>query len=78
VPRQQSPSTCAFGVRVRERRTQLGLSQRALAERAEMDWSYVAQVERGERNIALRNILKLAAALDLDPGHLLSGLAPDE
>jgi transcriptional regulator with XRE-family HTH domain len=45
-----------------------------LAERAAMDWSYVAQVERGERNIALINILRLAETLELDAGDLFRGL----
>lgn len=41
-----------------------------------MDWSYVSQVERGERNIALMNILRLALALEIDAGELVGGLTP--
>lgn len=63
-----------FGARVRKRRQALGLTQEGLADAAELHWTYVGSVERGERNISLRNILKLAVALDLDPGRLVKDL----
>lgn len=72
--RSRQPITVAFGKRVRARREELGLSQRVLAEKADLDWSYVAQAERGERNIALANMAKLAIALEVDLGDLLRGL----
>ena len=68
------PAAGTFGSRVRERRTELGLSQEALADRAGLHWTYVGSVERGQRNVALQNILKLAAALEVDSGTLLRGL----
>lgn len=61
----------AFGVRVRELRGKLGISQEELAHRAELDRSYVGQVERGERNISLNNIHRLAEALQSEPSGLL-------
>lgn len=61
----------AFGARVRESRQQIGLSQEALAHEAGLDRSYVGQVERGERNITLDNIYRLAAALGIGAGTLL-------
>lgn len=76
--RPRREATTAFGGRVRARRKELGLSQRALAERAGLDWSYTAQVERGERNIALLNILRLSVALEMDVGDLTRGLRPDD
>lgn len=72
--RSRQPISVAFGKRVRTRREVLGLSQRVLAEKAGMDWSYVAQAERGERNIALANMARLAIALEVDLGDLLQGL----
>lgn len=68
------PAAQAFGVRVRERRRGLGWSLERLAEASELHWTYVGSVERGERNVSLQNILRLAAALDLDPGELVGGL----
>lgn len=64
----------AFGQRVRDRRHQLGLSQEKLAERARLHPTYIGGIERGERNLSLANILKVAHALDVDPGELVRGL----
>lgn len=52
-----------FGRAVRKRRQELGISQEDLADRAGIHRTYVGDVERGERNIALQNIEKLAKAL---------------
>lgn len=73
-----SEATIEFGRRVRARRQQLGLSQEALAERADLHWTYVGQVERGRRNLTLHNLLKLARGLNTEPATLVDGLvAPD-
>ncbi|MBW3668275.1 MAG: helix-turn-helix domain-containing protein [Actinobacteria bacterium] len=61
---------------MRARRQELGLSQEALAVRCSLHWTYVGQIERGRRNIGILNLLRVAAALDLDPGDLVEGLAP--
>jgi len=52
-----------FGTRVRAIRKSLGISQEALADLSELDRSYIGGVERGERNISLGNIDKIANAL---------------
>lgn len=61
----------SFGIRVRELRKELNLSQEELALRASLDRSYVGQVERGECNITISNIYKLAAGLGKLPSELL-------
>ena len=71
-----SPATAALGERVRARRHALGLSQEALADRCGVHWTFVGQVERGQRNLNLHNLLKLAAGLGVDPGKLVKGLEP--
>lgn len=53
-----------FGAHLRKIRLQRGISQEALAEAAELHRTYVSSVERGERNISLLNIARLAEALD--------------
>jgi transcriptional regulator with XRE-family HTH domain len=71
-----STATRTFGQRVRARRHELEMSQEALAASAGLHWTFVGQVERGRRNLTLHNILKLAAALKLDPSDLVQGLKP--
>jgi transcriptional regulator with XRE-family HTH domain len=54
-----------FGASIRERRKQLGLSQEALAERADLHRTYVSDIENGLRNISLENIHRLSRALEI-------------
>jgi transcriptional regulator with XRE-family HTH domain len=73
-----SDALAEFGARVRARRNELGLSQEGLADQSGLHWTFVGQVERGQRNLSLHNLLKLAVALDIDPGELVKDLAPPE
>lgn len=61
-----------FGERLRSLRHAKGLSQEALALACELDRTYIGGVERGERNISLVNIHKIALALDISPGDMFS------
>lgn len=61
----------SFGQRVAERRKQLGWSQEKLALESGIARSYLGGVERGQRNIALVNICRLAEALSVDPSELM-------
>lgn len=69
-----SKATVEFGKRVRKLRDQQGLSQEALADRCGVHWTFLGQVERGQRSIRLDNILRIAAGLGVQPGELLDGL----
>lgn len=60
-----------FGKVVRENRKRVGLSQAALAERADLHPTYVTSVEAGRRNVSLRNIARIASALELSMADLL-------
>lgn len=60
-----------FGCRVRELREARGLSQERLAELAHLHRTYIGSVERGERNISLVNIHRIARALDVASSELL-------
>lgn len=61
----------AFGTRVRDARKGRELSQEELAERAGVHRTYVGAVERGERNVTLLTITRLAQALDVPVSDLL-------
>ena len=63
-----------IGARVRLRRWELGFSQEELAGISGLHRTYIGSLERGERNISLANIIRLANALELDPAELVKGL----
>ena len=54
------------GQRIRELRNELGISQEALANKAEIDRTYVTDVENGRRNISIENLQKLVNALEIE------------
>jgi transcriptional regulator with XRE-family HTH domain len=60
-----------FGERLRSLRAAQGISQEELADRSGLNRTYVGSVERGERNVSLLNIHKLATALGVAPSALL-------
>lgn len=60
-----------FGSRVRAERERLGVSQEELADRAGMHRTYLGGVERGERNVGLLNVIRIARALRVSPAVLL-------
>ena len=59
-----------FGKTLRELRTERGLSQWALGDAAGLDHNYIGMIERGERNPAIVNVVKIAEALGVSPGEL--------
>ena len=61
-----------FGKKVREERLKKGLSQEDLASKANVHRTYIGMIERGEKNITLLNIKKIAIALDLQINQLLN------
>jgi transcriptional regulator with XRE-family HTH domain len=70
-PGAKDPELVAFGKRLIEARKEAALTQEALAHAAGLHWTYVGQIERGERNLTYKNLLKLARGLGVAPAALL-------
>lgn len=63
-----------FGQRVREKRTALTLSQEAFADNCKLDRTYISGIERGKRNLSLRNIEVIAKTLGISIAELMEGI----
>lgn len=63
-----------FGLNVKRIRNKHALSQEELAFRAQLHRTYIGGIERGERNVGLLNIIKLANALDTSAEQLMRGV----
>jgi len=66
-----------FGLAVRKRRHELGISQEGLAERAGLHRTYVADIERGIRNVSIENVEKLAVGLEISISTLFAEYGVD-
>jgi transcriptional regulator with XRE-family HTH domain len=70
---QEQAILIKLGNAIREARKAKGWSQEELAFQAGLDRTYIGSVERGERNIAALNLVKIATVLGLGVGELLEG-----
>lgn len=61
----------AFGRRLLDLRERADMTQESLADAAGLHWTYIGQVERGERNLTYRSILRLADGLGVAPSELM-------
>ena len=68
---QNHPELASIGRAIRAARLAKGLSQEALADAAGVDRSYLGGIERGEHNLAVINLKKIAEALALRPSDLM-------
>ncbi len=63
-----------LGNNIRKYRSSKSWSQEELAFQAELDRTYIGSVERGERNVSVLNLVKIAGALEVGVGQLVDGL----
>lgn len=63
-----------FGSAIRAERERIGISQEELAHLCELHRTYIGSIERGERNVGLLNVVRIARALRVTPSHLLRGV----
>ncbi|MGK7915059.1 MAG: helix-turn-helix domain-containing protein [Prochloraceae cyanobacterium] len=61
-----------FGLAIKQRRHELGISQEELSFRAKLHRTYISDIERGSRNPSLENIKKLANALEISISALFA------
>lgn len=67
-----------LGERIRDRRLELGLSQEDAAVLASMHSTNLGKIERGQANPSLETIVRIAVALEVDPGDLVTGFGRDQ
>lgn len=65
------PALASIGKTVRAARKAIGYSQEQLALATDMDRSYIGGIERGEHNLTVLNLLRIASALGISTGELL-------
>ncbi len=66
----RDPQLLALGIRIRALRTKRGWSQEGFADRCGLDRTYIGGIERGERNLAVLNLLRIAGTLGVEVGIL--------
>lgn len=70
MPPKKSPANIAFGSAIRAARKERGFTQESFASEAEIDRSYYGAIERGEFNLTVDTILKIAAGLEMTASEL--------
>jgi transcriptional regulator with XRE-family HTH domain len=65
-----------LGKRIRQKRKELDWTQEDLADKAEIDRSYIGGVERGERNLTFTVLCKICGAMRCDVAEITVGLPP--
>lgn len=66
--------TDKIGLRIKELRNSLGLSQEKLALKAEIDRTYLAGIEQGKRNPSIKNLEKIIDALEVTFGEFFEDM----
>lgn len=61
----------ALGEVIRNKRSKLGYSQESFAAEVGLHRTYIGQIERGEKNLTIKNIIKIALTLNLQPSKIL-------
>jgi transcriptional regulator with XRE-family HTH domain len=71
---KRDPILAAFGRNVKKQREANEFSQEQLAEKADVDRTYLSDVERGSRNLGIKNVARLAKALGITVSELCKGI----
>lgn len=68
--KRKHPALIKVGQKIRDLRKEKGFSQESFADEVGLDRTYMGGIERGERNIAMLNIIRIAKALKIEIGEL--------
>lgn len=71
---KRHPNLIKIGRMIREARKARGFSQEAFAAEAGLGRTYMGRVERGEQNISVQNLIKIALALNTEAGNLIPSI----
>ncbi len=74
MPRIHSSAAAEIGRRVRLARTARKISLEDLGHLAEINWTTIGKIERGASSPTVESIIRIATALEVDPGSLISGI----
>jgi transcriptional regulator with XRE-family HTH domain len=66
-----------LGARIRDERQRFAINQMELADLAGLHFTNLGKIERGQANPSLHTILRIAGALNMNPGALLDGMTAD-
>jgi len=78
MPQVHSAAAAEVGRRIRAARQELGISLEDLGALSEINWTTIGKVERGASSPTVETLVRIATALEVDPGSLLSGLRADD
>jgi transcriptional regulator with XRE-family HTH domain len=73
MPKKKSSANRALGQAIRASRKACGLTQEAFALKAEIDRSYYGAIERGEFNVTIDTLMKVASGLGMPAWEILRG-----
>lgn len=77
MPAQHSEAAKFLGKRIREQRKARGCTLEDLGELAELAWTNIAKIERGEVSPSVETVVRIATALNLDPSDLVKDMHAD-
>jgi transcriptional regulator with XRE-family HTH domain len=78
VPKFHSAAAAEIGGRIRAARQELGISLEDLGELSEINWTTIGKIERGASSPTVETLVRIATALEVDAGALLSGVTADD
>ncbi|MFA5606457.1 MAG: helix-turn-helix transcriptional regulator [Leucobacter sp.] len=78
MPKIHSEAALKIGQRIRSVRHRLGISLEDLGELSEISWTSIGKIERGVSSPTAETLVRLATALEVDPGSFLSGITAND